>query len=77
MAEQLSFFDEPKQAEKLAKVKFQWSVYAVSKYYDGTHIEVIVNAYTEKQARFLFYKNHGEYLITGIYRMQYIAEQID
>ena len=66
MAEQLTFLGK---AEKLAKPIFQWSVYAVPRYYDGGHIETVVKAYTEKQARFLFYKNHSEYLITGIYRI--------
>jgi len=66
MAEQVTFFEEVKP---LAKPKFRWSVYAVPKYYDGVHIETFVEAYTEKQARFLFYKNHSEYLITGIYKM--------
>jgi hypothetical protein len=66
---QMSMFDEPKQEPvKLVKVKFQWSIYAVPKYWDGSHIETIVNAYTEKQARFLFYKEHAEYMITGIYK---------
>jgi hypothetical protein len=66
---QMSIFDEPVQEPvKPAKVKFQWSVYAVPRYWDGSHIETIVNAYTEKQARFLFYKEHQEYMITGIYR---------
>jgi hypothetical protein len=64
---QLSIFDKPNQ--ELAKVKFQWSIYAVPKYYDGSHIETTISAYTEKQARFLFYKNHNEYMITGIYRI--------
>ena len=67
---QQSFFDEPKQEPaKLAKVKYQWSIYAVPRFYDGVHIERIVNAYTEKQARFLFYKDNSNYLITGIYRI--------
>lgn len=66
---QLSMFDEPKQEPvKLAKIKYQWSVYAVPRFYDGMHIETVISAYSEKQAKFLFYKNHSEYLITGIYR---------
>lgn len=68
MAEQISFFNEPKQEPvKLAKTKLSWSIYAVPKYYDGMHIETVVLAYTEKQARFLFYQKHSDYLITGIY----------
>lgn len=53
---------------KLAKCKNAYSIYAIPRRYDSGHIEVIVYAYTEKQARFLFYKNHAEYLITGIYQ---------
>lgn len=67
MAEQLAFFETPVQEP--VKVKYAWSVYAVPKYYDGGHIETTVNAYSEKQARFLFYKNHSDYIITGIYRI--------
>ena len=69
-AVQLSLFDNVEQEPvKLAKVKYQWSIYAVTRYYDGGQVEVVVNAYTEKQAKFLFYKNYSEYMITGIYRM--------
>ena len=69
-AVQLSLFDTLEQEPvKLAKVKYQWSIYAVTRYYDGGHVEVIVNAYTEKQAKFLFYKNYSDYMITGIYRI--------
>ena len=64
---QMSMFEELEQATPPAKAKYKWSVYAVTRYYDGAHIETIVNAYTEKQARFLFYKSHPEYMITGIY----------
>ena len=67
MAEQLSFFDEPKKEP--VKVKHQWSIYAVPRYYDGMHIETVVNAYSEKQAKFLFYKNHSEYRVVDIYRI--------
>ena len=70
MAEQISFFDEPKrEPDKLAKPMFRWSIYAVPKYYDGMHIEIVISAYTERQARFLFYKNHSEYRITDVYRI--------
>lgn len=67
MVEQLSFFDEAKQEP--VKVKYQWSIYAVPRYYDGTHIETVVNAYSEKQAKFLFYKNYSEYRVVDIYRI--------
>lgn len=64
---QLSMFNEPKQEP--VKIKYQWSIYAVPRYYDGVHIETVVSAYTEKQARFLFYKNYSDYLITECYRI--------
>jgi hypothetical protein len=68
--EQLTILGMPKQEPvKLAKVKYQWSVYAVPRYYDGSPVERVVSAYTEKQARFLFYKDNAEYMITGIYRI--------
>lgn len=69
MGNQLTFFEEVTQPEKLAKPMFQWSIYAVTRYSDGGHIETTVRAYTERQARFLFYKNHSDYMITGIYRI--------
>lgn len=65
MAKQLSMFRD----ERDLKVKYQWSVYAVPKYYDGGHIETVVSAYTEKQARFLFYKNHSDYMIVEAYKV--------
>lgn len=67
MLDQITIFEE--QPKKLAKPMFQWSVYAVTRYCDGGHIETVINAYTERQARFLFYKKHSDYLITGIYKM--------
>ena len=68
--EQLTILGTPEQEPvKLAKVKYQWSIYAVPRYYDGSHVERIINAYTEKQARYLFYKDNADYMITGIYRI--------
>ena len=66
MAEQITFFEEP---VKLAKVKHQWSIYAVPRYYDGTHIETIMSAYSEKQARWLFHQLRKDYRIIECYRI--------
>ena len=60
---QISMFEEP-------KTMYMWSIYAVSRRYDGGVIEFAVKAYTEKQARFLFHKlkdPHYQYMITGCY----------
>lgn len=65
MKNQLTFFND----EKLAKVKYSWSIYAVPRRYDGYPVETIINAYSEKQAKFLFYKKYSDYMITGMYRM--------
>ena len=69
MSKQLSFFDEEAYMPEPVKIKYQWSIYAVPRYYDGAPVETVVNAYTEKQARFLFYQNYSNYLVTECYRI--------
>lgn len=64
---QINIFDEI--CQPAVKIKNTYSIYAVPKRYDGSHIETLITAYTEKQARFLFYKTRPEYLITGIYQV--------
>lgn len=60
---------ESDSSRRLAKGKFSYSIYAVPKYHDCGHIETVVQAYSEKQARYLFYKNHLDYRIVEVYRI--------
>lgn len=64
---QLSMFDNSP-----VKQKCLWSIYAVSRNYDGYSIEYAVKAYSENQARFLFHKlkdPNYQYMITGCYEV--------
>lgn len=63
---QLSMFGG--EVEK--KTKSRYSIYAVPRSYDGNHLEAVIWAYSEAQARFLFYKDHADYMITGIYEIK-------